>query len=84
MRENINKMASCANFFNMRAFKYSRNQFFEAYIIYLYLNTITKSENDHFNSKKSLCKRCNTDMKEKLACEIYDLITASGLPLVMF
>ena len=31
---------------------------------------------------KSLCKRCNTDMKEKLACEINELITSSGLSLV--
>ena len=30
---------------------------------------------------KSLCKRCNTDIKEKLACEIYELITAFGLPV---
>ena len=33
---------------------------------------------------KSLCKRCNADMKEKLACEIYELITAAGLPLVLY
>ena len=33
---------------------------------------------------KSLCKRCNTDMKEKVACETYELITASGLPLFQF
>ena len=32
---------------------------------------------------KSLCERCNTDMKEKLACEIYELNTACGLPLVI-
>ena len=32
---------------------------------------------------KSLCKRCNADMKEKLACEIYKLITAFGLLLVV-
>ena len=31
---------------------------------------------------KSLRKRCNTDMKEKLACEIYELITCSCLPLI--
>ena len=31
---------------------------------------------------KSLCKRCNADMKENFAHEIYELITASGLPLV--
>ena len=32
---------------------------------------------------KSLCKRCNADMKEKLACElIHELITASGLPFI--
>ena len=31
---------------------------------------------------KSLCERCNVDMKEKLAYEIYELITASGLPLI--
>ena len=31
---------------------------------------------------KSLCERCNADMKEKLACEIYELIAASGLPFV--
>ena len=36
MRVNVNEMASCANFFNMRAFTYNRNQFFEAYIIHLY------------------------------------------------
>ena len=52
MRENVNKMASCANFFNMRAFTYNRNQLFEAYIIDLYVNIITKSENDQFNSNK--------------------------------
>ena len=38
MPENVNEMASCANFFNMRFtnnfFTYNRNQFFEAYIIY--------------------------------------------------
>ena len=50
MRENVNKMASCANFFNMRGYTYNRNQFFEAYIIYLYVNIITKSEDHHFNS----------------------------------
>ena len=33
-------------------------------------------------ARKSLCKSCNADMKERLACEIYELITASGLPLV--
>ena len=44
---------------------------------------MTKSENDHFNSNKiKRCKRCNADMKEKLACEIYELITASSLPFV--
>ena len=32
---------------------------------------------------KSLRKRCNADMKEKLACEIYKLITAFGLLLVV-
>ena len=53
-------------------------------IYYLYVNIITKSENDHFNSSKSLCKKCNADMKEKLACEIYELIAASGLPLVLY
>ena len=52
MTENINKMASCATFFNMRAFAFNRNQLFEACIIYLYANIITKSENDHFNSNK--------------------------------
>ena len=31
---------------------------------------------------KSLCERCNVDMKEKLAYEIYELIAASGLPLI--
>ena len=31
---------------------------------------------------KSLCKRRNADMTEKLACEIYELITASALPVV--
>ena len=67
---------------HMRAFAYNRNQFFEVYIIYIYVNIMTKSENDHFNSNKILCKRGNADMKEKLACEIYELITASGLPLI--
>ena len=56
MPENVNKIASYANFFNMRFtnnfFTYNRNQFFEAYIIYLYVNIITKSENDHLNSNK--------------------------------
>ena len=52
MWENVNKMALCANFFNIRAFTYDRNQFFEAYIIYLYVNIITNSENDDFNSNK--------------------------------
>ena len=33
---------------------------------------------------ESLCKWCNGDMKEKLACEIYNLIIASGLPLVKY
>ena len=61
----------------------NRNQFFEAYSIYLCVNIITKSENDHLNSNKSLLKRCNADMKEKLACEIYELITAFGLPLIL-
>ena len=32
---------------------------------------------------KSLREKCNTDMNEKLACEIYELNTASGLPLVI-
>ena len=52
MQENINKMASRANFFNMRKFTYHRNQFFEAYIIYLYVSIIKKSENVHFNSNR--------------------------------
>ena len=33
-------------------------------------------------ARKSLCERCNVDMKEKLAYEIYELITTSGLPLI--
>ena len=37
MQENVNEMASCANVFNMRAFTFDRNQFFEACIIYLYV-----------------------------------------------
>ena len=41
MQENVNKMASCANFFNMRVFIYNRNQFFEGYVIYLYVNIIS-------------------------------------------
>ena len=52
MQENVNKVASCANFLNMRPFTYNRNQFFEVYIIYLYVNIIMKSQNDHFNSNK--------------------------------
>ena len=39
-------------FQHARAFTYNRNQFFESYIIYLYVNIITKRENDHFNSSK--------------------------------
>ena len=70
-------------FQHARVYVKQKNQFFEAYIIYLYVNIITESENDHFNSRKLLCKRCNTDIKEKLTCEIYKLITASGLPLVI-
>ena len=50
MQENVNKMTSCANFFNMRGFTYNRNQFFEAYIIFV--NIMTKSEDDNFNSNK--------------------------------
>ena len=34
-------------------------------------------------ASKSLCKSYNVDMKEKLACEIYELITGSGLLLVL-
>ena len=52
VRENVNKMASCTTFFNMRTFTYNRNQFFEVYIIYLYVNIITKSEDDYLNSNK--------------------------------
>ena len=52
MWDDVNKIASCANSFNMRAFTYNRNQLFEAYIIDLYANIITKSENDQFNSNK--------------------------------
>ena len=52
MPENINKMVSCAKFFDMRVFADNINQFFDAYIIYLYVNITTKSENDHFISNK--------------------------------
>ena len=52
MRENVDKMASCASFFNMHTFTYNRNQFFEVYIIYLYVNRITKSEDDYLNINK--------------------------------
>ena len=45
-------MASCANFFNMHACTYNINKFFAAYIIYLSVNGINKSENDHFNGNK--------------------------------
>ena len=57
MPENINKMVSCANFFNMRAFTYNINQFFDAYIIYLYVNITTKSENDHFVINKIIVEK---------------------------
>ena len=36
MQEIVNKMASCANFFNMGAFTYNRHKFFEAYILSIY------------------------------------------------
>ena len=52
MRENVNKKASCAKFFDTSVFTYNRNQIFEAQITYLCVNIITKSENDHFNSIK--------------------------------
>ena len=32
---------------------------------------------------KSMRKKCNADMKKKLTCEIYKLITAYGLLLVV-
>ena len=31
---------------------------------------------------KSFCERCSVDMKEKLAYETYELITASALPFI--
>ena len=34
-------------------------------------------------ASKSFCKRYNADIKEKLACEIYELITGSGLLFVL-
>ena len=52
MRKNVNKMALCGNFFNIHGFTYNRTQFFEAYMIYLYVNIITKNKNYHFNSNK--------------------------------
>ena len=52
MWENVNKMASCVSFFNMRTFPYKANQFFEVYIIYLYVNITTKSEDNYLNSNK--------------------------------
>ena len=52
MRENVTKMALCANLFNIRAFTYNRNQFFDACIIYLYATLIMKSEYDYLNSNK--------------------------------
>ena len=52
MRENVNKMASCASFFNMRTFTHNRNQFFQVYIVYLYVNIITKSEDNYLNNNK--------------------------------
>ena len=89
MLENVNKVASCANFFNMRFnnnfFTYNRNQFFEAYIIYSYVNIITKSENDHFNSNKvilwkvqcwyegkaRLLQQRSTSLLQPLACLLF-------------
>ena len=89
MPENVNKVASCANFFNMRFtnnfFTYNRNQFFEAYIIYSYVNIITKSENDHFNSNKvilwkvqcwyegkaRLLQQRSTSLLQRLACLLF-------------
>ena len=41
----------------MRAFTYNKNQFFEAYIIYLYVNIITKRENDLSNSNKIIVQK---------------------------
>ena len=55
MPENVNKMASCAKFFNVRAFANNRNRFFDPCIIYLSVNKITKSEDDHFKSKQNHC-----------------------------
>ena len=52
MWENVDKMASCVSFFNMRTFTYNRNQFFELYIIYLYVNRIRKREDDYLNINK--------------------------------
>ena len=57
MRVNVNKMASCANFFNMCSFTYKRNKFFEAYIIHLYVNIITKSKMILLTATKSLRKK---------------------------
>ena len=37
MQENVNKMVSFANFFEMRAFTYNENKFVKAYITYLYV-----------------------------------------------
>ena len=42
MRENINKIVSCSNFFNMRAFTYIRNQFFVAYTFFFYKKDFSK------------------------------------------
>ena len=75
MRENVNEMA---NIFNMRAFTYNRNQFFEVKIIYLFVNIITKSENDHFNSNKIIVEKVQrwyegkaTSWLQPLACLLF-------------
>ena len=65
MLENFNKMAASANFFKMQAFTYNRNQFFEAYIIYLYAMKSWRVKMTVQTATKSLSKSCSADMKEK-------------------
>ena len=57
----------------MRAFRYNRNQFFEACIIYSYVNIITESEDDHFNSNKIIVLKVQRWYEQPLACLLFKL-----------
>ena len=78
MQENVNKMVSFANFFEMRAFTYNENKFVKAYITYLYVKLWKWS----FQQEQNHCVKGAMLIWRNFAHEIYELITASGLPLV--